>query len=155
MAAPPQDSAQSELECRIKQTMSRKAKIIETPSKRRGKIDPLKINAGRGFLILNTLFWFGYGVYIYYDMAIANNNESSADIVTLFTFVNAGLLLFCAIKLGKPGKWTYIFTVSVTAFNVLLSLFNIVDLFFLISFLIDLLILWAVIPLRRQYFPKP
>jgi hypothetical protein len=135
--------------------MSRKAKKIEPPSKRRAKADPLKINAGRGFFILNAVFWFGYGVYIYYDMAIRNNNHASADIVTLFTFANAGLLLFGGIKLGKPEKWTYVFALSVAAFNVLLSLFNIVDMFFLISFLLDLFILWAVIPFRRQYFPKP
>ncbi len=104
---------------------------------------------------MNAAFWFGYGVYIYYDMAIRNNNHASADIVTLFTFANAGLLLFGGIKLGKPEKWTYVFALSVAAFNVLLSLFNIVDLFFLISFLLDLFILWAIIPFRRQYFPKP
>jgi hypothetical protein len=135
--------------------MSRKANGTAISSKRRGKIDPLKINIGRGFFILNTVLWFGYGVYIYYDMAIVNNNNASADIVTLFAFVNAGLLLFSGIKLGKPEKWTYIFAVSVTGFNILLSLFNIVDLFFLISFLLDLLIFWAVIPFRRQYFPTP
>jgi hypothetical protein len=135
--------------------MSRKANGTAISSKRRGKIDPLKINIGRGFFILNTVLWFGYGVYIYYDMAIVNNNNASADIVALFAFVNAGLLLFSSIKLGKPEKWTYIFVVSVTGFNILLSLFNIVDLFFLISFLLDLLILWAVIPFRRQYFPTP
>jgi hypothetical protein len=135
--------------------MSRKAKKIEPPSKRRAKTDPLKINAGRGFFILNAVLWFGYGVYIYYDMAVVNNNTASADIVTLFIFVNAGLLLFSGIKLGKPEKWTYIFVISVIACNALLSLLNIVDLFFLISFLIDMIIFWVVIPLRRQYFPKP
>jgi hypothetical protein len=171
MAAQPQDSALSKiivpkvyqiqasclpnLRDAFGKNMSRKAKKIEPPSKRRAKTDPLKITTGRGFFILNAVLWFGYGIYIYYDMAVVNNNTASADIVTLFTFVNAGLLLFSGIKLGKPEKWTYIFAASVTAFNTLLSLFNIVDLFFLISFLLDLIILWTIIPLRRQYFPKP
>ena len=135
--------------------MSRKAKKNESPAKRQKKIDPLKINIGRGFFILNAVLWFGYGIYIYYDMAIANNNKASADIVTLFTFVNAGMLLFSGIKLGKPEKWTYIFVISLASFNALLSLFNIVDLFFLVSFLLDLILLWVVVPFRRQYFPKP
>jgi hypothetical protein len=135
--------------------MSRKAKKNEPPVKRHGKIDPLKISTGRGFFFLNAFFWFGYGVYIYYDMAIANNNKASADLVTLYAFVNAGLLLFSGIKLGKPEKWAYIFPLSVVVFNALLSLFNILDLFFLLSFLVDMFILLVVIPLRSQYFPKP
>ncbi len=134
--------------------MSRKAKKNELPIKKTRKMDPLKINVGRGFLILNAVLWFGYGIYIYYDMAIVNNNHASADFLTLFVFVNASLLFFSAAKLGKPEKWTYIFVLIMTAFSALLSLFNIVDLFFLFSFLIDLLVFWAVIPLRRHYFPK-
>jgi len=134
--------------------MSRKAKKIEPPSKKRNRPDPWKINLGRGFFILNAVFWLGYGVYVYYDMAVRNNNTGSADIVTLFVFVNAGLLFFSGIKLGKPEKWTYFFVLSVVVFNAILSLLNILDLFFLLSFLLDLLILWAVISLYRQYFPK-
>ena len=134
--------------------MSRKEKKIEPPSKKRNKDDPWKITLGRGFFILNAVFWLGYGVYIYYDMAIRNNNEGSADLLTLFVFINAGILLFSGIKFGKPEKWTYYFAFVVVAFNAILSLLSILDLFFLLSFLIDLLILWAVISLYRQYFPK-
>ncbi len=135
--------------------MSRKAKKLEPPSKKRNKPDPWKITLGRGFFILNAIFWLGYGVYIYYDMAIKNNNKASADLLALFIFVNAGLLLFSGIKLGKPEKWTYYFASAVIAFNTILSLLNIVDPFFLLSFLFDLFILWTIISLFRQYFPKP
>lgn len=134
--------------------MSRKAKKIEPSSKRRNRPDPWKITLGRGFFILNALFWFGYGVYIYYDMAVRNNNTTSADVLTLFVLVNAGLLFFSGIKLGKPEKWTYLFAIATLFVNVTLSLMNIVDLFFLLSFLFDLSILWTVVSLFRQYFPK-
>jgi len=135
--------------------MRRKVKKIEPLSKIRNKTDMWKITLGRGFFILNAIFWLGYGVYIYYDMAIKNNNKASADLLALFIFVNAGLLLFSGIKLGKPEKWTYYFASAVIAFNTILSLLNIVDLFFLLSFLFDLFVLWAIISLFRQYFPKP
>ena len=134
--------------------MSRKTKNTAPSVERRNKIDPLKISMGRGFFILNAVFWLAYGVYVYYDMAIVNNNKSSADIVTLYIFINSGLLFFSGIKLGKPQKWTYFFTLGVLILNSVLSLLNIVDLFFMLSFFFDLFILWAVIPLRRQYFPK-
>lgn len=104
---------------------------------------------------MNAILWFGYGVYIYYDMAVLNKNLSSADILTVFIFVNAGLLLLSGIKLGKPEKWTYYLALMTIAFNTIISLMNILDLFFLIAFLLDLIILWVLIPLRRKYFPKP
>lgn len=110
---------------------------------------------GRGLFILNAVFWLGYGVYVYYDMAVKNENTSSADILSLFVLVNASLLFFSGLKLGKPQKWTYFFATVIVLFNAILSLFNIVDLFFLISFLLDMLILWATASLFRQYFPKP
>lgn len=121
----------------------------------RKRADPLKITMARVFFFLNATLWLAYGVYIYYDMAIANNNKSSADIVTLFVFVNAGLLLFSGIKFGKPQQWTYYFALVVSAFNTLLALLNVVDLYFLSSFLIDLIILWAILPLRKNYLSNP
>ena len=135
--------------------MSRKAKKVEPPSKRRNKPDPWKITMGRGLFILNAILWFGYGVYVYYDMAVRNNNTTSADIVTIFVFVNAGLLLFSGIKLGKPQKWTYFLVAAVLLINIIPSLMNVFDLFFLLSFMVDLFILWTVISLYRQYFPTP
>ncbi len=134
--------------------MSRKAKKLEPPSKRRNKPDLWKINLGRGFFILNAVFWLGYGIYVYYDMAVKNNNTTSADILTLFVLANAGLLLFSGIKLGKPEKWTYLLTIATLLVNLTLSLMNILDFFFLISFLFDLFILWAAASLFRKYFPK-
>jgi Na+/melibiose symporter-like transporter len=126
-----------------------------SPVNNRKKIDPLKINIARGFIFFNAILWFAYGIYIYYDMAVVNNNKNSADVVTLFVFANAALLLFSGIKFGKPQEWVYYFALVVTIFNTILTLLNILDLYFLVCFIINLLTLWAVLPLRRQYFPKP
>jgi hypothetical protein len=115
-------------------------------------VDPLKITMARVFFFLNAILWLAYGVYIYYDMAVVNHNTNSADVVTLFVFVNAGVMFFNGIKFGNPQKWIYYFALAVTVFNTLLTLLNILDLYFLVSFLIDLLILWAIFPLRKKYF---
>jgi hypothetical protein len=135
--------------------MRKKTKKI-TPSESRQRIDnPLKVNMARIFFCLNGILWLGYVVYIYYDMAVRNNNLSAADIVTLFAFVNAGLLIFSGIKFGKPQQWVYYFPLAVVVFNTLLSLLNIVDLYFLVSFILDLIILWAILPLRKNYLSNP
>jgi hypothetical protein len=135
--------------------MRKKTKKI-TPSESRRTMDvPLKINMARIFFCVNAVLWLGYVVYIYYDMAVRNDNQTAADIVTLFSFVNSGLLLFSGIKFGKPQQWVYYFALAVVIFNTLLSLFNIIDLYFLVSFILDLLILWAIIPLRKNYLSNP
>ena len=135
--------------------MRRKTKK-NTPSENRRKIDdPQKINIARIFFCLNAVLWLGYVVYIYYDMAVVNNNQTAADIVTLFAFVNSGLLLFSGIKFGKPQQWTYYFALAVAGFNTILSLVNIIDLYFLISLILDLIILWAILPLRKNYLSNP
>jgi hypothetical protein len=88
-------------------------------------------------------------------MAVVNKNTGSADILTLFAFINAGLLLFSGIKFGNSKKWVYVFALVVTVYNTLLTLMNITDLYFLVFFCLNLFILWAILPLRRNYFPKP
>jgi hypothetical protein len=135
--------------------MSRKAKKLEPPSKRRTKIEPWKITMGRGLFFLNAALWLGYGVYIYYDMAVVNGNTSSADLATLFVMITGILILLGGIQLGKPPKWTYALSLAAVIISALASLINVLDLFFMISLVIDLLILWIIIPLHRQYFPKP
>jgi len=100
---------------------------------------------------LNAVIWFGYGIYIYYDMAVLNNNRSSADIVTIFVFVNAIAMLVSGIQFGKLEKWTYYFALAVVAANTLLTILNVLDLFFLGVFILDLFILLNIIPMRRNY----
>ena len=135
--------------------MRKKTKKITLSGNDRKKADPLRVTMARIFFFLSAVLWLGYVVYIYYDMAVVNRNTSSADVVTLFAFVNAGLLLFSGIKFGKPQKWTYYFALAVVTFNTLLSLLNIIDPYFLVSFLVDLFILWAILPLRRNYLSNP
>ncbi len=112
-------------------------------------------NLVRVLFFLNAALWFGYVVYIYYDMAVLNNNRSSANIVTIFVFVNAIAMLVSGIQFGKLEKWTYYFALVVVAANTLLTALNILDLFFLGILLLDLFILLNIIPMRRNYISSP
>jgi len=133
--------------------MGKKTKKVTRSGNNRKKVDPLKINMARILFFLNAILWFAYGIYIYYDMAVVNNNKSSADVVTLFVFANSGLMLFSGIMFGKPKKWIYYFALAVAAFNTVICLLTLF-LFFLVSFFIDLLILLTIIPLRKLYLPN-
>ena len=115
----------------------------------------LRKNTARSFFFLNAILWLIYVIYIYYDMAVVNNNKSSADIVTIFVFVNAIAMLASGIIFGRQKKQTYYFPLVVVILNTLLTLLNIVELFFAFVFIIDLLILGTILPLRKNYLSNP
>jgi len=114
-----------------------------------------KRNTARAIFILNAILWLGYGVYIYYDMAVLNNNTDAADILTIFVLINAAAMLASGILLRKIQSSTYYFALAVVVFNTLLMLTNLFDLFFLSSFILDLIVFLNLTPLRKEYLPKP
>lgn len=108
-------------------------------------------NAARVLFFLNAILWFMYVVYIYYQMAVLNNNTRSADIVTIFVFLNGIAMLVSGIMFGGQKNRTFYFPLVVIALNMVLTILNIVELFFTFVFIIDLLILWTILPLRKNY----
>jgi len=109
----------------------------------------------RSLFFLNAILWLIYVIYIYYDMAVVNHNNNSADLATIFVFVNAAALLVSGIIFGGQKMRSYYFPLVVVLLNAVLTLLNIVDLFFTFAFIINLLIIWAILPLRRNYPLNP
>ena len=131
--------------------MRKRSRKTNSSGRKTGNTIPSRKNLVRTLFFLNAAIWFGYGIYIYYDMAVLNNNRSSADIVTIFVFVNAIAMLVSGIQFGRLEKWTYYFALVVVAANTLLTILNVLDLFFLGVFILDLFILLNIIPMRRNY----
>jgi len=131
--------------------MRKRSKKTDSARKNSREINPLRNNVARSLFFLNAILWFIYVVYIYYDMAVVNNNKSSADIVTVFVFVNAMAMLVSGIIFGGKKKRTYYFPLAVVLLNMLLTLLNIIELFFTFIFIIDLLIFVTILPLRKDY----
>lgn len=135
--------------------MRKRSRKTNSSGRKTGNIVPSRKNLIRVLFFLNAALWFGYGVYIYYDMAVLNNNLSSADIVTIFVFVNAAAMLVSGIQFGKLEKWTYYIPLVVVAANTLLTVLNVLDLFFFGVFILDLFMLLNIIPMRRNYLSNP
>jgi len=135
--------------------MRKRSKKTDSVRKNSKEMNPLRKNMARSFFFLNAILWFIYVIYIYYDMAIVNNNKGSADIVTIFVFVNTIAMLVSGIIFGGQKKRTYYFPLVVVILNTLLTLLNIVELFFAFVFIIDLLILGTILPLRKNYLLNP
>jgi lysylphosphatidylglycerol synthetase-like protein (DUF2156 family) len=115
------------------------------------KIDPRKKSIARALFYLNTILWFVYAIYIYFDMAVINHNELSADIATIYVLVNAAAMFAGGLMLGKQQKPAFYFALIVLALNIVLALANVTDIFFLVALMIDVVILWALLPLRKDY----
>ena len=130
--------------------MRKRSKKTKSPINRT-QVAPSRKSLVRILFFINAALWFGYVVYIYYDMAVLNRNLGSADIVTLFVFVNALAMLVSGIQLGKSESWAYYLAIVVLGANLLLTVLNILDLFFLGVFLLDLFTLLNLIPIRKSY----
>ncbi len=131
--------------------MRKRSKKIDSARKNPKEMNPLRKNTARSFFFLNAILWFIYVIYIYYDMAVVNNNKNSADIAAIFVFVNAIAMFVSGVIFGRQKKRTYYFPLVVVILNTLLTLSNIVELFFAFVFMINLLILVTILPLRRNY----
>ena len=92
----------------------------------------------RGLFFLNAILWFIYSVFIYYDMAVVNNNKFSADIATVFLFAMALLMFISGIMLGKQPALTYYPALILVALNTIFTLMNLSDLLYLFVFVIDI-----------------
>ena len=134
--------------------MRKRTKKANSIVKRTNPIDLTRKNVARGLLFLNAALWLGYVVYIYYDMAVVNKNLSSADMVTIFVFVISIAMFVSGILLGQIQKERYYFALVVVLVNALLAVMNILDLFFFGIFVLDLFILFFLIPLRKLYLAK-
>jgi hypothetical protein len=134
--------------------MRKKSKKTDSVEKKTNPIDITRKNTARGLLFLNAILWLGYVVYIYYDTAIVNKNLSSADMITIYVFVISITLFVSAILLGQVQKERYYFALAVVLVNTVLAMLSILDLFFFGIFVLDLFILFFLIPLRKLYLAK-
>ena len=118
------------------------------------KIDPKKKNILRALFYLNAILWLVYTIYIYFDMAVVNHNELSADIATIYVFVNAVAMFISGLALGNQQKPAFYLALVVIILNIILTILNITDLVFLAAFILDIIMLWLLMNIRNGYLLK-
>ena len=118
------------------------------------KIDPTQKIGLRALFYLNAILWLVYTIYIYFDMAVVNHNELSADIATIYVFVNAVAMFISGLALGNEQKPTFYLALVVIILNIILTILNITDLVFLVAFILDILMLWLLMNIRNGYLLK-
>ncbi|MBC7876733.1 MAG: hypothetical protein H7Y59_06125 [Anaerolineales bacterium] len=122
--------------------------------KRKKENDLKKKSIARALFYLNAILWVIYTIYIYFDMAVVNNNERSADIVTIYVLVNAITMFISGLVLGKQKKPAFYFPLVIVVFNIILTMLDLADLVFLVAFILDVIILWLLISIRNIYLSE-
>lgn len=130
--------------------MSKRSRSPKTSGRYSKKTAPFKKSAAQALFFLSAILWLLYAVYIILDMSAVKNSAFSVAAVGFFIAANAGAMLAAGILITRTQKWVYYFTLGITALNMVLTLTNLSDLFFVTAFIFDLLIFWVLFSLRKE-----
>jgi hypothetical protein len=104
--------------------------------------------AAQALFYFNTFIWLGFSLSKFLDI-IAFNNKSASNVITgIFMLGNAAALFLSGWMIAKGRRWARGFALLVLAVNLLLTLTDQFGIFDLLTFLIDIVILWILISLR-------
>jgi hypothetical protein len=106
----------------------------------------------RVLFYLNAAFWLVLSINTLASMIVDGNQGFPIVLVAFFLLVNVLALFFSGRLLDQNEKWTYIFALVVAILNTALSFTGVPDLLYVAAFVIDLIILFALISLRNIYF---
>ncbi len=107
----------------------------------------------RGLFFLNAILWFVYCVFIYYDMAIVNNNGTAADIATIFLFLMTIFMAASGSLLNRRPSLIYYPALLLVILNAIFTVMNLSNLLYLAAFVIDIISISLLLDLRKEYFP--
>jgi|GEM_PF-3715371 len=133
--------------------MSKRSRKTSSARSSSRQADSFKKNAVQALFFLNAILWFLYAFYVVFDMNAIGNSGFSVAAVGFFIIVVAGTMLAAGIWIIRVQKQIYYFALGITALNVLLSLTNLTDFFYIAALILDLLILWILFALRKSYLP--
>jgi len=111
-------------------------------------------NAQRLFFI-NALIWLALGMYTLIGMVGRYPGQVTVYVVGVMMLGNVAAMALSGILLGRTNKWFYYFAMSVLIVNILLTFTDQVGFFDLATFVIDLIIFWILISIRKQYLSIP
>lgn len=120
------------------------------------KADPLapKVITAQFLLYVNALIWLGFGVYLFIDMVGAHNTASVIFLISFFLLVNVGVMIFCAITIGRRTPWAYYFSIFIVLVNAAFTQAGQFEVFDLLAFIFDVAILIFLLFMGRAYLKR-
>lgn len=108
-------------------------------------------NIARVLFYLNAVLWLVISAGILVEMLLDNNGLSTL-LVGIFLLVNVTAMFFGGKMLAQKEKWTYIFALVVVVLNIALAFTGVPEPLYITALIIDGIILWVLISLRKIYF---
>jgi hypothetical protein len=124
--------------------------MIKKSSRRPDTLAP-KIRTAQFLLYVNALIWFGFGVYLFFDMLRAHNSATVILMISFFLLVNAGAMTFCAITIGRRDSWAYYLSVFVIIVNAIFTRLGEFNTYNIIAFILDMIVLVFLLFMGRDY----
>jgi hypothetical protein len=109
-----------------------------------------RIMIARILFYVNAALWLVVGVFFIGSM-IEDNNGWITGMVAFFFLMSILSLIIAARILDQPEKEIFIVLIIITVLNILLSFVGYPDFIYIILTLIDLVILFNLIPLKSYY----
>jgi hypothetical protein len=125
-------------------------------NKKYKKVDALapKILTAQFLLYANALLWFGFGVYLFIDMIRAANTISVIFLISFFLLFNVAAMLVCAMTIGRRDSWVYYFSIFVVVLNAIFTRLGHFDVFDLLAFIADIVILTFLLSMGKAYLKE-
>lgn len=111
-----------------------------------------KTKAAQALFYLNALIWLGFGLYTLVNMLGRYPDGAITVYVIGFMMLgNVGAMCLSGILLGWQNKWFYFFSIFVLVSNVVLTVTDQFGFFDLATLILDLVIFWLLISIRKNY----
>lgn len=107
----------------------------------------------RFLFYLNAVVWTVIGVLMIVEMLIAKNTISTI-LVAFFFLINITALFACAKLLEQKEKWVFITILAIPVLNIALSFTDFPKFLYILSFMVNVLIIITVLPLKKSYFKE-
>ena len=106
---------------------------------------PVSVKAARALFFLMGAVWLLFGLITLFS------NPTAAWVVALFRFLNAALLFLIGWGVGKQIQRYFYFGILFIVANIFLTVIDAIDLFGLITLVLDLILLVLLLLTRPRY----
>ncbi len=113
-----------------------------------------KILTAQFLLFANALIWLGFGIYVFVDMVKAHNSASVIFLISFFLLFNVGAMVFCGITIGRRDSWAYYFSLFIVAVNAIFTRVGQFEVFDLLAFIFDIVVLVFLLTIGRAYLKE-
>jgi hypothetical protein len=124
--------------------------MIRKKSKRSDTFAP-KLVTAQFLLYVNAIIWLGFGIYLLVDMIRAGNTTSVIFLISFFLLINVLAMVFCAITIGRRDPWAYYFSLFIIIVNAIFTRLGHFEVFDLLAFIVDVIILIFLLSIGRAY----